>query len=432
MKKVLFVEDDAIVAKIYSQALTEGGFETALAEDGLIAMKRLKEFKPDLVVLDLMMPKMSGLDVIKFLREQPATKSTPVIVFSNAFLNDVGEKVSSFGVEEMMAKPAASPTLLVERVSQILYRTEMLTPSPLPQAGPATPDVPLTGPPSNVPPPNAWPITKEADPAQRSENANTFRKRIRRDFFEQIPAISKGIELACREFLETTDPSTRALRLEGFNRKIGFITHMTSMAACYRIAQLSSALEALLFELREKPAALNESLRRTIETTVALLISWLARADQPDDQCLSPTTVLVVDDDAVSNRAVVLALSRVNLAAKSVTDPFKALEKLRQSAYDAVLMDINLPGMTGIALREQMREMPMHHRTPVIFITSHTEFEPQARAVASVGDDFITKPILPIELTVKVTAHVLKRRLAEQSASVDRSAGQSSFSGLPR
>jgi CheY-like chemotaxis protein len=415
MKKILFVEDDAVVTRIYSQALAEGGFETVTAEDGLAAMKRLADFKPDLVVLDLMMPKMSGLEVIKFMREQPATRATPVIVFSNAFLNSVGEQVSEFGVEEMLAKPAATPALLLERVSRILDRPQTSPAARSPKPGARSPAVPAAEPPTPPAVPATWPATKDPDPAQRSENANAFRKRIRRDFFEQIPAISKGVEQACREYLQATEPSARALRLEGFSRKIGFVTHMTSMAACYRIAQLSSALEALLFELRDKPASLNESLRRTIYSTVSLLIDWLARADQPDDQCLSPTTVLVVDDDAVSNRAVVFALSRVNLAAKSVTDPFKALEKLRQNPYDAVLLDINLPGMNGLALREHMRELPLHKRTPVIFITSYPEFEPEARAIASAGDDFITKPILPIELTVKVTAHVLKRRLAEQS-----------------
>ena len=111
------------------------------------------------------------------------------------------------------------------------------------------------------------------------------------------------------------------------------------------------------------------------------------------------------------------ALSRVHLAAKSVTDPFKALEQLRKHSYDAVLLDINLPGISGLALCEQLRQLPLHKQTPVIFITSYSEFEPRARLIAGAGDDFITKPILPIELTVKITAHVLKRRLAEQTAS---------------
>ena len=99
-----------------------------------------------------------------------------------------------------------------------------------------------------------------------------------------------------------------------------------------------------------------------------------------------------------------------------MSDPFKALEKLRQSAYDAVLLDINLPGMSGIALCEEMRKLPQHESTPAIFVTGYSEFEPRARAIFKAGDDLISKPIMPVELTVKVIAHLLRRRLQAQAA----------------
>jgi DNA-binding response OmpR family regulator len=145
-------------------------------------------------------------------------------------------------------------------------------------------------------------------------------------------------------------------------------------------------------------------------------MQWLERADQPDDQCLSPTTVLVVDDDAVSNRALIFALSRAGLKAKGANDALQGLKRLRQTTYDVVLLDINLPGMSGLTLYEHLREIPEHRQTPVIFMTSHAEFEARARSLLQAGDDFISKPILPVELTVKVTALVLKRRLPDQTS----------------
>jgi len=194
---------------------------------------------------------------------------------------------------------------------------------------------------------------------------------------------------------------------------MGFLTHMTSMAGCYRIAQLSSALEALLFELQEKPAAITASSRHTIRSSVALLVKALERAEYADEQCLSPTTVLIVDDDTVSNRALGFALSRVKLHAGSVTDPFDALKALQATRCDVILLDINLPGMNGIVLWEKLRALPMHHHTPVIFITSYTEYESRARAILGSGGDVILKPILPIELTVKIVSHVLEQRMSQ-------------------
>jgi CheY-like chemotaxis protein len=414
MKKILFVEDDALVARIYSQKLVAAGFEVIVAEDGLVAMRRLPEFKPDLVVLDLLMPKFSGLDVLKFMRQHPQLKSTRVVVFSNSFLNRLGEEVAAWGVQEMLAKAAMTPVLLIETIGRVLESpAEVLAASPKPAAARPAPSalaVPDHGPAGAA----AAVASGNTETVYRNESASAFRRRIRRDFFEQIPSINKTLQQAADEFQEATDPQIQPLKLEALTRKIKFINHMTGMAGCYRIGQLSSALEALLFELQEKPDSITESSRHTVASTITLLQDWLGRADQPDEQCLSPTTILVVDDDAVSSRALVFALSRANLTARSVNDPMKALDKLRESTYDAVLMDINLPGMNGFVLCECLRALPLHKNTPVIFITSHKEFESRARSIPGISD-FITKPILPIELTVKVTAHVLKRRLIGQS-----------------
>jgi CheY-like chemotaxis protein len=244
-----------------------------------------------------------------------------------------------------------------------------------------------------------------------------FSRRIRRDFFEQIPTINKTLKQVADNFLNATDPQDRAARLEMLSRKMGFLTHMTSMAGCYRIAQLASAFEALLYELQEKPSNVNESSLHTVRRTVELLEQCLSRADQVDEQCLSPTSILVVDDDAVSNRALVLALGRHRLTVTSLTDPFAAFEKLKTERFDLLLLDINMPGMDGLELCRRIREMPQHANTVVVFFTSHLEFEPRARAILHRGDDLITKPILPIELTVKIVSNFIKRRIENASPS---------------
>lgn len=413
MKKILLVEDDALVARIYSKKLSEQ-FEVLVAEDGLAAMQRLKEFKPDLIVLDLLMPRLSGLDVLKFMRQRPDTKETKVVVFSNAFLDRLDQQVAELGIEDILSKGATTPALLIEKINSILNAPQRQEPASSPSAPEmhleaAIPAVPVPEPPAPAPRP--------AQSPPKTESAADFRRRIRHDFFEQIPAISEGTRQTLKKFLEASDPHTRTTELEALSRRIRFLNQMTGMAGCYRIAQLANTVEALLYELQEKPAEMNESLRHTIDSTVHLLIEWLRTADRPDEHSLSPTTVLVVDDDAVSNRAVVFALSRATVTAKSVTDPFKALEQLQQNSFDAVLLDINLPGMSGFSVCEQMRSFPLHKDTPVIFITGHAEFEKRARAMLNTGDDFISKPILPMELTVKVTAHVLQRRMGRSAAS---------------
>ena len=88
MKTILFVEDDAVIVQAYRMGLERAGFRVEVAEDGLAAMKILLLLKPNLVLLDLMMPKFSGTDVLKYIRSTPALKSTPVIILSNASIAD--------------------------------------------------------------------------------------------------------------------------------------------------------------------------------------------------------------------------------------------------------------------------------------------------------------------------------------------------------
>jgi len=403
MKKVLFVEDDVLIARIYSKKLQEAGYEVIVAADGLEAMRQLAQQPPDLVLLDLMVPKLDGLDVLRLIREKPELQSMRVVVLSNFYLTTVADRAAEIGVEAMLSKTSCDPGLLTDTLRKVFEQ-----PAPDYSARKAAGRARATGP--------AAPQSEEIKSGSGTpESPASFRTRMRRDFFEQISAIARSVEEATADFL-SAEGLGRNVRLEALSRKIRFVSHMTSMAGCYRIAQLSSALEALVFELQERPAAINPSTLHTVSTIGALLVEWLRQAEEPDEQCLAPTTVLVVDDDEVSNRALAFALSRASITARTVTDPVRALELLRAGLYEAVVMDINLPGMNGFVVCEQMRELPLHRQTPVIFLTSHAEFEERARSLLNPDDDFIIKPILPIELTVKITAHVLRRRYAAQNS----------------
>ena len=427
MRRILFVEDDPLVARMYSQKLTQAEFDVEIAPDGLAAIKRLPTFKPDLVVLDLLMPKLSGVDVLRFIRQDPNLKETRVVVFSNEFLNKLGEEAAQCGVDDVLSKPAATPQLLIEMINKVLQRAPaaknvVVPPIPIPQVAappppaPKRPRDPDTAPPPGLPAPPPPPASSFEPPRESGQTSPAlFFRRMQQDFFERIPVIAKSVQQVCKQFLEAGDHTECVLRLETLSRKIGFLTHMTGMAGCYRVAQLSSALEALLFELWEKPETINESARRTVASTVSLLTDFLERAGEADEQCLSPTTVLVVEDDVFTSRVLVMALARGNMKADRTADPFEALRMLKQNYYDVVLLDINLPGMDGIKLSEHLRALPHHKQTPVIFLTQHPEYEPQTRAILATGGDFITKPVLPIELTVKIALHTTKRRLAEQA-----------------
>lgn len=120
MINILHVEDDALIVHIYRAALMRAGFQVEVAEDGVIAAKKLFQAKPDLVVLDLLLPKLEGADVIKFIRATPGLSDLPVIVLSTASIADQGEAAAALGADRVLYKSQCTPAILIDTINDLL------------------------------------------------------------------------------------------------------------------------------------------------------------------------------------------------------------------------------------------------------------------------------------------------------------------------
>ncbi|MCS7338192.1 MAG: response regulator, partial [Verrucomicrobiae bacterium] len=112
MKTVLFVDDDPIVVAVYKKWLERNGLSVEVAKDGLAALKYLENQTPDIVVLDLMMPNVSGVEVLKFMRADKRLKDVPVVVFSNAYMTELAQEAMAAGAPKSMPKTGCTPALL--------------------------------------------------------------------------------------------------------------------------------------------------------------------------------------------------------------------------------------------------------------------------------------------------------------------------------
>jgi len=120
MKNILYAEDNALVVQVYGNVLKREGFGVEVAEDGLVAMKKLAAGKYDLMLLDLLMPKINGTDVLKYIRSTPALKAMPVIILSDGSMADVAQDALAIGVEGALLKSTCNPKILVDTVRKIL------------------------------------------------------------------------------------------------------------------------------------------------------------------------------------------------------------------------------------------------------------------------------------------------------------------------
>jgi CheY-like chemotaxis protein len=100
--------------------LERSGFRVEIAENGLAAMKVLLTLKPDVVLLDLLMPVVDGKYVLKYIRSQPELKSTHVIVLSDTTIADRGLEVREFNPDRLLLKSQCSPKLLNDTLAELL------------------------------------------------------------------------------------------------------------------------------------------------------------------------------------------------------------------------------------------------------------------------------------------------------------------------
>lgn len=120
-KTVLLVDDDPLIIRMYETKLTQDGYGVLLAFNGMEAVAIAKKEKPDLIFLDLMMPKMNGVDTLKLLKDDLTTKKIPVIILTN--LSDKEEyvkKSKELGALDYLVKASLELKELSLRVKEIV------------------------------------------------------------------------------------------------------------------------------------------------------------------------------------------------------------------------------------------------------------------------------------------------------------------------
>lgn len=121
-KKILLAEDEKMIADMYSTKFTLEGYEVVTARDGAEALAMAKSEKPDIILLDIIMPKLDGFAALKSIREDAILKSTPVILLTNLGQEDDIKKGKQLGADDYFVKANHSPQEIVEKVKAVLTK----------------------------------------------------------------------------------------------------------------------------------------------------------------------------------------------------------------------------------------------------------------------------------------------------------------------
>lgn len=122
--KILLVEDEPFLTDIYTTKLEKSGYKVKLVTEGDKVLDALEEFKPNLLVLDIILPNLDGWEVLKKMREKEEFKKLPVIILSNLSQKQEVMKGLDLGATKYLIKAHYTPTELVEEIKKILKENE--------------------------------------------------------------------------------------------------------------------------------------------------------------------------------------------------------------------------------------------------------------------------------------------------------------------
>lgn len=119
-KKILFVEDDVVLLEVLQRFLAEAGYEVTVAKDGLEALSVLEREKPDLILLDILLPKLDGFEVLKKIKSDSTKAQIPVVILSNYGSQEDMKRGLELGAIKYLVKASVAPEDIVIHVQRIL------------------------------------------------------------------------------------------------------------------------------------------------------------------------------------------------------------------------------------------------------------------------------------------------------------------------
>lgn len=459
MKKILIVEDDQLVASAYRKRFGEAGYSVDWAPDGLEGIKMVGSIKPDVVLLDLLMPRLDGIEVLKYIRTHPDLKNLPVVVFSNSYMTNLVESAWRNGADQCLMKASTTPAQLFDAVNKAMQKAAArmaapaappvgpITPLARPGAGlaPAIPVQPLSAPSFRPPAPAfAAPVSPLAPrPAVSTGSGTTmipapstpaaagpergmpvpvaevdpeFQGQIRQLFLSSAPAKLASVREAANAFVQDQGSSMQLPLLSDLFRRVHSLTGNAAVAGCVSIAHFASTFEAFLQELQQKPKFINASTVRTVVRSVDTIEALFRSSEERIDEPGKHVAVLVVTSDVMSSQTIGMALEKANLESTIANDATQALSLVSSGSFAAVVMTVNLAGLSGFELCAQMQAQAAFGQTPVLFISELRDFEAHSNP-ENVGDnDIMASPYLLIELTLRALMLVEGVRLQRYSS----------------
>jgi DNA-binding response OmpR family regulator len=124
MTKIAIIEDDAVISQMYRMKFEADGFEVQLANNGRHGVELAESMHPDIILLDIQMPEMNGVEALEVIRKSSWGKDIPVIILTNLGEEEAPKQIRTLGIHSFIVKANLTPRQVVQRVREALNITE--------------------------------------------------------------------------------------------------------------------------------------------------------------------------------------------------------------------------------------------------------------------------------------------------------------------
>jgi CheY-like chemotaxis protein len=424
--RLLVVDDDPICRMAVSLALKKALNPPHQAENGEAALALAAQQAYDVIFLDVMMPGIDGFEACTRIHDTVPNRATPVVFVTTLRDFDSRAKATIKGGADLIGKPFLSFEITVKALTFAL-RGRLQAQPQIADANNraingATAHLPtlagirpvqnqlqeVKGRSGNVPLPEM--LAGDYRPSQLvvSSVASGEQTRV---LFNRASAQLGPLRNLIQAIFQITDELVRQQMLADFSLRLNDLTPRSDAATKHPTVPLIVALQGLLKKLLQNPKHCTSSSLLTIATAVDLLHDLCATRVKPDLAANPPIRILAVDDDPVARRAITCALQMAFEKPESVDSGEAALALATERPFDVIFLDVLMPGMDGFTTCFRIHETDQNHTTPVVFVTSYSDFKARSQATVSGGSDFMAKPFLTAEITVKALTYALRGRL---------------------
>jgi CheY-like chemotaxis protein len=428
--RVLAVDDDAVSRRAISFALQKAFPPPETAETGEAALELAARRSYDLIFLDVEMPGLDGFEVCSRIHQLAPNRATPVVLATSH--DDFDSRAESVltGAKDLISKPYFSFEIVVKALTLIFRSRLHLTPTrtaaeaaaqekaPNAKARAAEDAGPKLENKGGAPAGGTAPVESSPDsarpPAEPSAEAAAIQPssdEFAAAFFASAQAQIPALRAQLKEFGTASEPAVRHELLSHLYIGARALASDAEQAELRSLVRFCTAFLALFRKLLEAPDSFAPHLLETADAALNTLEA-LCRSRLNPDLFSPPISIMVVDDDAICRRALSgalqLAFERPHVA-ESVE---AALALTQQMDFDAIFMDVQMPGMDGFTACTKIRQTARNGNAPIVFVTIQSDLKSREQAAAAGGSGFISKPVVSVEITLTALTLALQRRLA--------------------